>query len=77
MMVGKLTEAQINHPVKAGEARYKAGRDVWISIPTYRSKIPDAGWAIQQNATSLAALGAWVAVGAIGLFFTARLDLMS
>jgi ABC-2 type transport system permease protein len=72
LVVGKLTEFQINHPVKAGTTRAKAGREVWASIPTFRHTIPGADWAVRESATSFAALVLWAVFGAAALLFTAH-----
>jgi ABC-2 type transport system permease protein len=61
MMVRMLNEEQARHPVREGEKSYRAGAQVWQSIPTFNIHYPRLGWAVTSNMASFLALGGWVA----------------
>jgi ABC-2 type transport system permease protein len=51
---------------------YKAGRDLWESIPPFHYNPPDVGWAVRRNVTSIAVLLGWCLLAAAALPFALK-----
>jgi ABC-2 type transport system permease protein len=51
---------------------YKAGRDLWESIPPFHYNPPDVGWAVRRNVTSIAVLLGWFLLAAAALPFALK-----
>jgi len=71
MMVRLLNEDLARHP-DARRAGYRAGAEVWASIPTFDYRHPDLWWAIRQANAPLTALVGWFLVAASLVALTVR-----